>query len=483
MTGMIFTLFITVNATREQYGVWTNVFDIVGYFALLSAVLPFWTMRFVARGEEGAAKTGIVGNLLIGLLSTVIYLPLVSLITWSVGVSESHPELVILYFVVSAHIVELYVLNACEACLRSQRPQAIGYGLLIEETCKISLTYLLMVRFHLGLAGVMISFVTAILVQIIYYTTILARSLRQKIQWNLVREWLKGSVANIYNAGGIQLSAFVFILLFKFGGEIAKGDYGAAATIANIITYSFFLSFALYPKLLTNDGFKEVTTSLKLVLMFAIPMTVGAMAMPKSFLIILNPEYVEAAPVLFLLALDAFWATLATFFSSVLFGAERFDEKAKIPFKRLIRSNIFKTFTLTYVHSFIALPTVFFVLTSFKLEPYQAALCVTAINTATRFAMFIILCLILRNAVKIRIPWRNIMKYCLSAIPMAILLYVLPQVPKESSTFVRATLGLAGAGVGGILYLALLMLIDKDARALVKYALFEIRNSLRPKAS
>lgn len=476
VTGMIFTLLITRNSTAEEYGVWSNVFDLMAYFTLLASVLPFWMTRFVARGEQGAAKTGIVANLLISLLAAAIYIPFVPIITSMLNISE---ELVILYFIATLEIIELYLLNAFEACLRAERPQAVGYGLLVAEVCKIALAYLIIVNFHQPLQGALLGLITGILVQVLYYTKLVAKDFKQKIRWGYVAEWLKGSVATIYNVAGTQLAAFIFILLIKYGGEAAKGNYAAAATIANIITYSTFLSFALYPKLLMENSTDDVRTSLKTVLMFAIPMAAGAMAIPGTFLRILAPGYSDAAPVLFLLAPDALVMALTTFFTFTVFGVERFDEKAKIPLKQLVKSNIFKLFSLTYIHSAITLPTTFYVLTTFEFsQPWQAALYVTIINMTARFAMFLILCLVVRRSMKVSVPWKNIAKYLLAAVIMAIALYFFPQ-PTLTSALATAAMGLAMAVTGGVLYLALLMVIDKDARSLIRVMLDEIKTSLR----
>lgn len=70
--------------------------------------------------------------------------------------------------------------------------------------------------------------------------------------------------------------------------------------------------------------------------------------MPDSYLTILDVAFREAAPILFLLAVDAFIVTMSQFFSSVLFGVERIDEKAKIPFKQLSRSNLFSVHFALY---------------------------------------------------------------------------------------------------------------------------------------
>jgi hypothetical protein len=434
------------------------------YFTLLATALPFWTTRFVARGKEGAVKTGLIVNSIIGLIAVALYVPLVPIVTSTLNI-ESY---IILYFAASAQIIELYLINALHACLRAKQPQAVGYGLLIGEICKVALAYTLIVKFQQPLLGAMLSIIVATSIQIVYYAKLLSEELKQKIRWEYVKEWVKGSVATIYNIAGNRIAAFIFILLFLYGGKEARGNYATAAIIANIIAYSFFLSFALYPKLLAKKSLEDITTSLKMVLMFAIPMTAGVMAMPDSYLTILNPAFKAAAPVLFLLAVNAFISTMSQFFTSVLFGVEKIDEKAKIPLKQLSRSNIFKVFTLPYIHSAITLPTTFYILTNLTLNPVEAALYVTIINMTAGFAMFLVLYAIVRKSIRINIPWKNIAKYVFASANMATILFIIPHPT-------RIYLTLIATAIGGIIYLALLMVIDKEARMLVHSIWQEIK--------
>jgi O-antigen/teichoic acid export membrane protein len=465
-TGLIFTLLITRNTTEAQYGIWANIFDVMGYFVLLATAIPFWTTRFVARDKEGSTKTGLVANLIIGVISTVLYLPLVPFITSALNIFQGY---VVLYIMVSAQIIEIYLINQFEATLRAEKPQAVGYGLLLEEIIKISLAYVLIVRLQQPLIGAMVSLTIAILIQIIYYLKLMSPSLKQKTQWNYVREWLKGSTAYIYYLIGNQLYAAVLIMLFLFGGQAARGDFEAASTIATIVGYSSLLSFALYPRLLANQGRDDVTTSLNLVLMFAIPLAAGAMAIPNSLLMILKESYAEATPALFILAIDALVSTIFGFYQYVLFGVEKLDEKATIPIRQLLKSDTFKAFTLPYIQSAIMLPLTYYVLKNFALrQTVQAAVYVAAITMITHLAMFIILYMLVRRAIKVTVPWISIGKYVFAAVIMGSVLYLIPHPTKLASV-----LGIAVAG--GILYLIIISAIDKKARTLIKSILQEIR--------
>ena len=76
------------------------------------------------------------------------------------------------------------------------------------------------------------------------------------------------------------------------------------------------------------------------------------------------------------------------------------------------------------------MPTAFYVLTNFTLNPIEAARHVTAINMAARFAMFLVLYTIVHKSVRIAIPWKSIAKYVFASAVMATILFIIPH-PKK----------------------------------------------------
>jgi len=85
-----------------------------------------------------------------------------------------------------------------------------------------------------------------------------------------------------------------------------------------------------------------------------------------------------------------------------------------------------------------------------------------------RFGMFLILVIMVRDMFKIAIPWKSIAKYGLASAVMSLALFLLPYTKSILLT-------LTWTAVGGIVYLAVLMAIDKEARKLPKAILQEIR--------
>ena len=470
-TGLVFTLMLTRSTTEQQLGIWGNVNDILAYFAFLASAFPFWAMRFAARDKEGSIKTGLMANLTISLIATVIYLPTIPIIMSLLHISETY---MIIYLIASTQIIENYLISMLEACLRAKRPQTVGYGLLVEETSKVLIAYILIIRLQQPLLGALLSIIIAFTIQIAYYFKLLSKELKQPIKWSYVKEWLKGSTINIYYFVGDRIAALVFIMLIAYNpiaGPQARGIYLAAMTIANVIIYSSYLSFALYPKLLAENNIQDIKTSLKTVLMFAIPMAAGVIALSDSYLIMLNEIYKQAATLVIVLAINALVQIISQFFSSVLFGFERIDEKAKIPLKKLVKSPLFKAFTLPYVHSAITLPTTFYLLTNFaKDQPISAAIYVGIIDTVARSVTFLALYIIIWKMVKIDIPWMNIAKYSAASAVMALFLFfiIIPH-PTRLSVILGMT------AIGAIIYFVLLTAIDKEARELIRSIWQEIK--------
>ncbi len=466
VTGLIFQLIVARALNKVEYDLWFNINDIAGYFVLMAGVLPFWTMRFVARDKEGATKTGIFANFAISGIAVLIYLLIIPFVTSALQVSEAYLPI---YFLISVQIVESHSIGVLESCLQARIPQTIGYALLVQQVCKVVLGYLLIVQFGQLLLGAVVATIAAFAIQIFYYFKLVMSELRERVRFEYIIEWLKGSLANIYNVIGNQIAAYIFIMLFAYGGEGARGIFGAAAIVVNVITYSSFLAFGLTPKLLAEKNHEDVRTSLKLVLMFAIPLTAGAMALADSYMTMLRAEIAGAAPVLMILALDAFVIVISGLYSSVLFGVETVDEGAKLSLKQLAKSRLFIAFSLPYLHSVITLPTTYYILTSYaQNQPFHAALYVSIINSVARLAMFLILFALVRTMIRTEIPWKTIMKYVFAASVMGAVLYILPHPTRIYTTLIET-------GLGGALYLALLMLIDKEARTLPKTIIRELR--------
>ena len=463
-TGLAFVLMITRTTSIEEFGIWGNVNDLYNYFILLAGVLPFWATRFVAREHAGAAKTGLIGNIVISIASASIFLTLVPTILSTLQISSVYT---LLYAIVSIQILELYTTSALEAVLLAKQPQTIGYGLLISEVCKVILGFMLIIQLKLGLQGALYSIIISNVIRIAFYIKLTAKELKESVRWSYLKEWLKASPVNLYNIVGNRIAAFTLIFLFMYG-ELARAYYGAALTITNVIAYSTFLAYALYPRLLSKSTIKDVSISLKMVLMVAIPMTAGVIVLSDSYLTILKLVYREAAPILLLLAINALCLSISQVFNIVVMGTERLDAKAKIPFRELIKTRLFQIFTLPYIQSAITIPTTFFALFYIAKTPLEAAIYLALISLIVGSAMLLCTYIIARKCLTFNFPWKRVTKYIIASAVMATLLYIIPH-----PTRLLLTLGLTV--LGGIVYFAILAIIDRETRELVRSIMSEVK--------
>ncbi|MGQ9460510.1 MAG: hypothetical protein ACUVRA_04695 [Candidatus Bathyarchaeaceae archaeon] len=470
-TGFAFVLMIARSVSTKEFGIWWNIGDVFNYFVLLAGVLPFWTTRFIARERAGSAKTGLVANTLISIASAFIYLASLPTI---LSVLQIESIYAILYTIMSIQILELHIASSLEAILRAKQPQTIGYGLLISEMCKVVLGFMLIIQFKSGLQGALYSMIISYTIRIIFYIKVTAKELRESARWSYLKEWTKASSINIYNIVGNRIAAFTLIFLFIYGGEAARGHYGAAMTFANVIGYSSLLAFALYPRLLSGSSSEDISVSLKMVLMFAIPMTAGVMVLSDSYITILKVVYAAARPVLILLAIAALCLSISEVFSTIVLGTERVDAKAKIPFRELIKSRLFLLFTLPYIQSAVTLPVTFFVLAYITRTPLEAATYLALITLFASLAMLIVTYIIARRCVVFSFPWKSLSKYALASALMMIVLFVIPH-----PTTVLKTLALTL--LGAVIYLAVVIFIDKEAESLLKSILQETIRMLKIK--
>jgi len=457
--------------SKDQFGIWTNVFDYTAYFVLFSGLLPFWVTRFAARGQKGTVKTGVLAQLLIGVIAVAVYFPVIVLISRAIGTEAYLP----IYFIAGLYALTYYMITIFESVLQSVRPQAVGYGLMIEEIVKVTIALVLILGFKQLFLGAIVALTASCVVQILYYGHLLSDELKEKVNWGYLKEWLKGSTAFVYSAIGGQLVAFVFILLFVYGGADTRAYYQAAFTFTTIIGYSSSLATALYPKLLANScSDKQVGESFRTVLMFAIPFAAITMVMSISFLTVLRADYSVAWPVLIALTVDTLVTLIYGFYTSCLMGKEAFDAEGKISIRKLVKSKIFTVFTIPYIQAAIAVPLAYFVLTRLPVAgSVQAVLYIVAILIGVHLSTFLGLYIFMHPSTRIPIAWKSISKYIIASIIMSsIMLLLIPPTTTLLPTIAKSIIGFA-------IYVGLMLAIDAQARKLVGLIWLEIKVSFK----
>ncbi len=453
-TGLIFTLMVARSITAETFGVYGNISDVLTYFTLASSIFPFWATRFVARNHAGSSVTVLFSNIIISVPFALLYLLILPM---ALPLFQVSAEFIIVYLLISVQIIEIYLLSALEASLQAKKPQALGFGFMIFEISKVCIGYASIIWFGLGLIGAVIAVILATIIQLIFYFKTMLPKLRENVKWNYVKEWVKASPFTLYGLVGQRLADSILLLLFIYGGKLARGYYGAALTIAGIVGYSALIGYALYPSLLSKNQPEDITSSLKLVLMFAIPMAFGAVVMADSYLTILNLEYSVARPILTLLSIDMLALCFSSIFGAVVSGVEKLDAEAKIPWKKMIRSKLFLFLTLPYFQAAIALPLAYYVLSYVAITAVDSALFIASIVLTIDLGLVVVRYIIAKKSLHFQMPLNHIIKFIGAAAVMALLLYVLPH-PTRLTVTVALTL------IGGCVYFIILAIIDSESR-------------------
>lgn len=469
ITGLIFTLLLTRSMTQTEFGIWTNIFDYTPYFMLVSGLLPFWVTRFTARDIEGTVITSSVSQLVLATIATLVYLPVITMISFAIGTSQY----LLIYLIAGFYVLTYYMITVFEAALTATQPHTTGYGFIIQEIVKVVVALIVILGFGQIFLGAILALVISPTIQAFYYVYKLRHFLREKINWHYFKQWLKGSPVLLYNMLGVQILSSFLILLFIYGGAEARAYYQAAFSFTTIVGYASSLSIALYPKLLANSCSKDdIKLSFKTVMMLAIPLATIVMTMAFSFLTVLNATYADGSLVVIALTIDTLITMLITFYSSILMGIENFDAAGEIHLKKLVRSKIFKLFSIPYIQSAIALPATYLVLTQLAVDgPVITATATVAVMIVVHLCTFVALAIRSKHSIHVPIAWASIAKYIFAAFLMGAALVFIP-----TTTTLLATIAKAIIGFG--IYAAVLLVIDGQARDLIRLVWREIKDNI-----
>ncbi len=446
---------VTRNLTTADFGAWQNIGDLLGYATILSGILPFSIVRYVARGHPDAMKTGIVANTILSLPITVIFLLLSPYLASIIGVNP-------LYFqIASLHVLMLYIIPAVQNAVYAKMPHILGYGTVIFELSKVTVGIILVTYFRTGFLGAIISVVIAQVTMTLFYLLSIRVDLNKRINWLYLRSWWKISFIVLYGTIGNRIVSFGMILLILAWGTVARAYVGAAVTIAVIISYSKTLATALYPKLLAKPDPSTVETALKLIMLFAIPMAGGAIILSGQLLTVLKADYASASMALGVYAIAYLLDSLASTLDTIIASTENIDMNSETTLRQLAKSKLFFIPTLTYVCAALYLPVLVVFLRFFAADPLQAALYTSLAYIFANIPVFIIRYRTAKRSFSFRFPVKNVTHYAFATILMAI---ILSQINLAATLSRILILVLAGSTV----YFGIVLMIDSETRALAK---------------
>ncbi|MEM3615367.1 MAG: hypothetical protein QXX09_01825 [Candidatus Methanomethylicia archaeon] len=481
-TGLIFVTFISRRLSEEEFGLWSFFGVWLQYFIIPAGFVNYWTVRYMSRGFK-VGKTGLTLNSMLMFISILIFFIVSNYVLYS-EISLSYLSMVIM--VLMLQIPAEYISSTLDALTTATIPEYIGYGGILMEVVKLISGFILILNYRLGIVGALASYVIAKYIYALFLTLILRNELKDEFNWSMAYKWIKLSWIPAYNmASGYvrSLDIPILSLLIQFSDQNMPfrvlAHLKAVNTISSVVSYSGLLSFALYPKILSGGSREDVESTLKYVLMFAIPMITGVMVMSESFLSLLRAEYAVSYQALYLGAIGVLPSLISGIASSAVVGLERVDLESESNFRDYLKSKLFIYPSISLISNITYILTIYiaFNILSNVSDPAFIVLVWILIGILFNTVLCLKFYFDTRKIMGVRFPWLNFMRYLAASIVMSIVLWFSGFGRIVSQQFLEVfKYSILGVFSGALIYGFILFLWDSDFKSLVKYSISWIRN-------
>ncbi len=461
-TGLIFVTTVTRNVPIYDFGIWQYISQLISYFLFPLCIINYWSTRYIARNMK-VGKTSLLLTGLFSMISFIFFLIISPYIAKSVNTDIN-------FFILGSLIlIFLSLINNLDSIAYGYKPHVPSYGFIIFEIIKVVLGLITVFYMRTGLYGALISLLIAYIAQSIFLLIVLKDEIYGKFDLGIAKKWFKMGWIPFYNGfSGFLTSLDILIVTLLTSSSEPIAFWKAATTITIVISYSNSLALALYPKLLSGGSRKDIENSFKLVLMFSIPLTIGAIILAEPLLRILKSEYALAATILRICSISCFIGSLRSIIDSIIIGTESIEISEDITFKKLLKSRLFLLPSLTYISSIFYLPLTYFITIYFLKNNSQQSfinipLYINLVGLIINIAIFLYTFNLSKKIISYNFPIRNILKYIFSVIIMSLIIMLF--YPKSF----RETIFLVG--FGAIIYFLILFIIDKETRQLFENSL------------
>jgi len=462
-TGLLFITLVIRTLTTADFGLWEVIATYLAWSLYPSGLINFWATRDVARGKA-VGTTALGSSLILSVAGATVFLA-ISIISHGQISASLFP------FLVASLLVPIgYWYNTASALLNGARPQKFGYVLVLGEFVKIGTAFVALYFLKEGLVGVIAALGAGNIAQALLSTVYVRGTFSGGLRLSQAGRWLRDSWIPGLNIAFTVLSiADTVVASLAIGTTIIAGYYQAAFVVATIVSYAFFISFALYPLLLRGAADRLVGSLLDLSLMLGIPMAIGTAVLSPQILFVFGKGYVASSVALSILAFASLANAMSSFLDSSLMGRDTSDLAGEERFHRFIRSNIFFVSAVDLGYAVCYVTSVFLVVwlgsrSSVGLESLVNAW--AGIQLAFT-AVIIVIKLRRLGPDSLRGIGRRLILYSgLALIMGAALLIASPYVITSSvDTLAYGMRLLLMIGVGAILYFGVLYAIDGRSRA------------------
>jgi len=455
----------------QDLGLWQYIGVTLAYFSIPIAPVGFWVTRLIARGEK-LYKTTLYIAAVMAVTATVVYI----LLSGYMALASESAQF---YFLLASfQLPALFILGALEAIAAGSRPYIIHYGYIVHEVVKLPLALFLVVSLGFGLRGAIMTVILAFYIRSVFLGWMLHDLFKDSFSRRHISMMFKHYWLPAYSMlASKAFSLDVVIVAALLSTTTPIGYVAAAGLIGNIVGFTSSLAAGLYPRLLHGGSSDDVSTSIKMVLMFAVPILIGSVILAEPLLNVLRPEYAGASLTLIIIAVSSFFGCFTSISDAVISGTEKIDNAVGASFKDYVKSKLFLLPTLTCANVALYFSSIYVVLNIIRpAEAIDVSLAWVSVGFLSGLPFAVYKWILARRILSFKIPFkRSLLKYLIASIPMAVIAYVLKPV------VLKRELGSALMDIsspillGASAFFITLYFIDPEFRLITRLIIAEIR--------
>jgi len=338
-----FALVITRRLSVEEYGLFTTIIGLTGIITSIYSVWNFWVPRFYARKRYDLVSSAF--------LLDILYAPIGFAIMILLGLYYSFIlDTDLMYFLIGGLIIFIALINMYNrSIIIGSRPFIEGKITILRETMRISLVYVLVIIFHLGLQGALLGVVMALASTTILYILFMKYYGLGIPRPRFNKEGIITLVKNSYISIIFSLYTFLSQVERPFLTIITASTIAAAYLGVSYIPRSVIIrsgrafTSGLSARLLRKPVREDIEDVLRLCFMINIGLSFIMISLNKTILSLFRKEYVDAQPLFVLFTMESLIMIVTNIFIAVATALERKDlyESGKA----LLNTPLFKLYT------------------------------------------------------------------------------------------------------------------------------------------
>lgn len=474
-TGLAFTTLITRNLTSGEYGEWSVIGSLMIYGAIPALGLGYWYTRYTAR-ELPIARYGVFLTSIFSLGGVLAFF------TAAVIFIDEFENLFPILLVASLQVITGSLIHSLNAISNGKKPEFQAYGALIFEIIKVIIAFVMV--YGLGsfsLIDVIYVLIISQIIQIISLSSMIRKEIKKKVEIKNIKKIIKSLWIPLYDRiSDVVFTSDILVVTLLTSSFVQVTTFKIAFVFSTMAEFGLSFTYPLYIKLLGGGKNVDIITSIKMVLLFTLPMVIGTIILAKPLLFLLNPDYVSSEFILQILSVYSLSLVIGVVFQNIVIGTEKVDVMGKFRQKDLVYSNLFKLPTIDLIFKSVYLASIAILtitMWSEEISFVEFGQMWAFVLLITNIPFTIYKIILANRIIAFSFPWKIVSKYILGSILMGFLtIYLTTFVDysnSEATAFAPQIIWLIGISAG--FYFVIMAIIDKESRELFKTAIATIR--------